>query len=179
MFELPDCTEWDCIPYNDLGPGNNQHARAGGVEVGKDARDFLLVLHPWGADNIQLFEVTEGTAPPLRRPHAEEESLIECANCKEEFLEHELAQKCCVFHPGQLSGEKDVSDCSDSTGARSDSVDYEGFEWLCCSTLFGSWGCAVERQHLQYSEVAPDYDEQGGSRQESWNLQESDSGSEG
>ncbi|KAF2212870.1 hypothetical protein CERZMDRAFT_97366 [Cercospora zeae-maydis SCOH1-5] len=185
MFKLPDYTEWNSVPYHDLGPWCDEETGARGPEVRDDSRDFVLVVHPWGEDHIQLFEVRECIEPPRCPPRAKGEKLIACSNCKEEFLRHELSQTCCVFHPGVLFDEEDDSDCSDSTKANSDLDKYEGSEWSCCNTLYGSPGCVAERRHLEDSEVAPEYDERGITRPNNWKLlgydseSEDDGGSEG
>ncbi|PPJ59835.1 hypothetical protein CBER1_04958 [Cercospora berteroae] len=167
FLKLPDYSLLEDIPDNcfDLG---------GCEEIIDEPRQFLLVIHPEGPDNIELFEVPERIATPFPLAHAAAAELVKCANCKYSFSKAELSQTCCFFHSGMTTDRylpcPDSSDSEDGDEANSSSTEFHGTIWACCEKEYGAPGCTVERRHLMDSEVVPERGEDGALRKESWDL---------
>ncbi|WPB08438.1 uncharacterized protein RHO25_013104 [Cercospora beticola] len=167
FLKLPDYSLLGDIPDNCFALGDCE-------EVIDESRQFLLVIHPEGTDNIELFEVPERIATPFPLARATAAELVECSNCKYSLTKAELFQTCCSFHPGMTTDRylpcPDSSDSEDCDEADSSSTKFHGKVWACCEREYGAPGCTVERRHLMDSEVAPERGEDGALRTQSWDL---------
>ena len=107
LFKIPDLSLLDSVPSDIWGPGSitslqrRANARGDGPHW-----PYLLIVHPWGPDAIQLVEVPERIAKAGATLSIAPGQLVQCQLCEQDIHIANFSSPC-WFHPGKHTHHQD------------------------------------------------------------------------